>query len=111
MTPVVDGSIISLKNHVGQLFRKNIIELLLINHPHDCPVCEEGGHCHLQDMTVLTQHSKRNYDFKKRTHKNQYLGAFIKHEMNRCIGCYRCVRYYKDYADGTDFNVYGANNN
>ncbi|MBZ2279109.1 NADH-quinone oxidoreductase subunit NuoG, partial [Buchnera aphidicola] len=111
MTPVVEGSIISLKNHTGKLFRKSMIELLLINHPHDCPVCEEGGHCHLQDMTVLAKHRKRNYIFKKRTHNNQYLGAFIKHEMNRCIGCYRCVRYYKDYADGTDFNVYGANNN
>ncbi|CAL4319983.1 NADH-quinone oxidoreductase subunit NuoG [Buchnera aphidicola] len=111
MTPVVDGSIISINNIEAQLFRKTIIELLLTNHPHDCPVCEEGGHCHLQDMTVMTQHNTRNYQFKKRTHKNQYLGDFIKHDMNRCIGCYRCVRYYQDYAGGTDFGVYGANNN
>ncbi|QIQ41761.1 MAG: NADH-quinone oxidoreductase subunit NuoG [Buchnera aphidicola (Microlophium carnosum)] len=111
MTPVTDGAIISIKSTESEIFRSSIIELLLTNHPHDCPVCEEGGHCHLQDMTVMTKHSIRNYRFKKRTHKNQYLGSFIKHEMNRCIACYRCVRYYNDYADGIDFGVYGANNN
>ncbi len=78
----------------------------MTNHPHDCPVCEEGGHCHLQDMTVMTQHDRRRYRFTKRTHYNQELGSFIAHEMNRCIACYRCVRYYKDYAGGTDFGVY-----
>jgi NADH-quinone oxidoreductase subunit G len=72
----------------------------MTNHPHDCPVCEEGGNCHLQDMTVMTGHSFRRYRFTKRTHRNQDLGPFISHEMNRCIACYRCVRYYKDYADG-----------
>ncbi|TPD43419.1 NADH-quinone oxidoreductase subunit NuoG, partial [Escherichia coli] len=49
--------------------------------------------------------------FTKRTHRNQDLGPFISHEMNRCIACYRCVRYYKDYADGTDLGVYGAHDN
>lgn len=83
----------------------------MTNHPHDCPVCEEGGHCHLQDMTVMTGHNKRRYRFTKRTHTNQELGPFIAHEMNRCIACYRCVRYYKDYAGGTDLGVYGAHDN
>ncbi|QCI17566.1 NADH-quinone oxidoreductase subunit NuoG [Buchnera aphidicola (Acyrthosiphon lactucae)] len=111
MTPVTDGAIISIKSTESEVFRSTIIELLLTNHPHDCPVCEEGGHCHLQDMTAMTKHSIRDYRFQKRTHKNQYLGSFIKHEMNRCIACYRCVRYYNDYADGVDFGVYGSNNN
>ncbi|QCI23714.1 NADH-quinone oxidoreductase subunit NuoG [Buchnera aphidicola (Macrosiphoniella sanborni)] len=111
MTPSIDGTIISVNNIESTIFRSTIIELLLTNHPHDCPVCEEGGHCHLQDMTVMVKHNIRNYRFRKRTHKNQYLGSFIKHEMNRCITCYRCVRYYNDYADGTDFGVYGSNNN
>lgn len=111
MTPVKEGIIISTNDSKSKLFRSSIIELLLTNHPHDCPVCEEGGHCHLQDMTVMTNHNTRNFRFKKRTHKNQYLGSFIKHEMNRCISCYRCVRYYNDYADGKDFGVYGSNNN
>ncbi|MEJ7679734.1 MAG: hypothetical protein WKG06_18135 [Segetibacter sp.] len=70
----------------------------MTNHPHDCPVCDEGGSCHLQDMTVMTGHDYRRYEFKKRTYRNQYLGPLIHHEMNRCIQCYRCVRYYRDYA-------------
>jgi NADH-quinone oxidoreductase subunit G len=83
----------------------------MTNHPHDCPVCEEGGHCHLQDMTVMTGHNERRYRFTKRTHQNQELGPFIAHEMNRCIACYRCVRFYKDYAGGTDLGVFGAHDN
>lgn len=59
----------------------------------------------------MTGHSFRRYRFTKRTHRNQDLGPFISHEMNRCIACYRCVRYYKDYADGKDLGVYGAHDN
>lgn len=111
MTPAKNGTVISINDSASKKFRSSIIELLLTNHPHDCPVCEEGGNCHLQDMTVMTSHNFRSYRFSKRTHKNQYLGSFIKHEMNRCIGCYRCVRYYKDYADGVDLDVYGVHDN
>ena len=107
MTPAVDGTHISIDDHEAKQFRQSVIEWLMTNHPHDCPVCEEGGHCHLQDMTVMTGHAARRYRFTKRTHKNQNLGPFITHEMNRCIACYRCVRYYKDYAGGTDLGVYG----
>ncbi|VFP83951.1 NADH-quinone oxidoreductase subunit G [Candidatus Erwinia haradaeae] len=111
MTPVINGSFISINDQEAQEFRKSIVELLMINHPHDCPVCEEGGHCHLQDMTVMSGHVLRRYRFTKRTHRNQDLGPFIAHEMNRCITCYRCIRYYKDYADGKDLGVYGASDN
>ncbi|MCR3755211.1 MAG: NADH:quinone oxidoreductase subunit G [Candidatus Westeberhardia cardiocondylae] len=111
MTEANNEDIISTEDKEIKKFRKNIIELLMINHPHDCPVCEEGGNCHLQDMTVITQHNIRRYKYKKRTHNNQNLGPFIIHEMNRCITCYRCVRYYKDYAGGNDFGVYGISNN
>lgn len=110
MTPVTEGTIISIEDEEAKKFRESVIEWLMTNHPHDCPVCEEGGHCHLQDMTVMTGHSKRRYRFNKRTHHNQYLGPFINHEMNRCIACYRCVRYYNDYADGKDLGVFGAHN-
>jgi NADH-quinone oxidoreductase subunit G len=92
-------------------FREAVIEMVLTNHPHDCPVCEVGGECHLQDMAVLTGHHARRHNFPKRTHKNQNLGPFIRHEMNRCIGCYRCVRFYRDYAGGDDFGVFGASRN
>ena len=111
MTPASDGTFISIDDAEAKQFRESVVEWLMTNHPHDCPVCEEGGNCHLQDMTVMTGHSFRRYRFTKRTHRNQDLGPFISHEMNRCIACYRCVRYYKDYADGTDLGVYGAHDN
>ncbi|MBC2656514.1 NADH-quinone oxidoreductase subunit NuoG [Pseudomonas sp. MSSRFD41] len=111
MTPASDGTWISIDDEESKAFRASVVEWLMTNHPHDCPVCEEGGHCHLQDMTVMTGHNERRYRFTKRTHQNQELGPFIAHEMNRCIACYRCVRYYKDYAGGTDLGVYGAHDN
>ncbi|WP_421322944.1 NADH-quinone oxidoreductase subunit NuoG [Aeromonas veronii] len=111
MTPATDGSYIAIEDEEAKEFRKSVVEWLMTNHPHDCPVCEEGGACHLQDMTVMTGHNSRRYRFTKRTHQNQELGPFIGHEMNRCIACYRCVRYYKDYAGGEDLGVYGAHDN
>ncbi|MEY1663156.1 NADH-quinone oxidoreductase subunit NuoG [Isoalcanivorax beigongshangi] len=111
MTPAAQSAWVSIADDEAVAFRKSVVELIMTNHPHDCPVCEEGGHCHLQDMTVMTAHSVRRYRFSKRTHQNQELGPFIGHEMNRCIACYRCVRYYQDYAGGTDLGVYGANSN
>ena len=103
MTPASDGTFISIDDEEAKQFRESVVEWLMTNHPHDCPVCEEGGNCHLQDMTVMTGHSFRRYRFTKRTHRNQDLGPFISHEMNRCIACYRCVRYY--------LGVYGAHDN
>lgn len=111
MTPVADGMCISLDADQARKFRADNIELLMTNHPHDCPVCEEGGECHLQDMTVMTGHTFRRYRGLKRTHNNQDLGPFINHEMNRCIACYRCVRFYDDYAGGKDLQVLGMHNN
>ncbi len=110
MTPVSEGMRISIDADNAKAFRADIIELLMTNHPHDCPVCEEGGECHLQDMTEMSGHTQRKYRGKKRTHRNQYLGPFINHEMNRCIACYRCVRYYQDYAGGHDLQAMAAHN-
>src|SRR3954452_11019121 len=110
MEAVRDGLRMSINDVTAKAFREQIIEWLMTNHPHDCPVCDEGGSCHLQDMTVMTGHDYRRYQFKKRTYRNQYLGPFIHHEMNRCIQCYRCVRYYRDYAGGDDLNVFAAHN-
>lgn len=108
MTPLTEGARFSLADPESTAFRASVIEWLMINHPHDCPVCEEGGECHLQDMTVMTGHAYRRYRFTKRTHRNQNLGPFIKHEMNRCIACYRCTRFYRDYAGGRDLDVFAA---
>jgi NADH-quinone oxidoreductase subunit G len=110
MEPVAEGLIISVDDTEAIAFRKSVLESLMTNHPHDCPVCDEGGECHLQDMTVMTGHNYRRFDFPKRTYNNQELGPFINHEMNRCIQCYRCVRFYKDYAGGKDLNVFSSRN-
>ena len=109
MTSPREGARYSIEK--ASQFRAQAIESIMINHPHDCPVCEEGGECHLQDMTVMSGHNYRRYDGKKKTHNNQYLGPFIGHEMNRCITCYRCVRFYKDYAGGTDFGPQASHDN
>ena len=108
MTSVKDGLRISIRATQAADFRKSVIEWLMENHPHDCPVCEEGGECHLQDMTVMTGHSVRRFRGQKRTWRNQDLGPFIGHEMNRCITCFRCVRFYRDYAGGTDLGAFGS---
>jgi NADH-quinone oxidoreductase subunit G len=105
MTPVSEGLRVSPDDPDAKEFRARNIEWLMLNHPHDCPVCDEGGECHLQDMTVMTGHTYRRTRFAKRTYNNQDLGPFINHEMNRCIHCYRCVRFYRDYAHGRDFDA------
>ena len=111
MEAVKEGLRISINDTAAKAFREQVIEWLMTNHPHDCPVCDEGGSCHLQDMTVMTGHDYRRFNYKKRTYHNQWLGPFIHHEMNRCIQCYRCVRFYRDYAGGDDLNVFAAHNN
>ncbi|NHN89766.1 NADH-quinone oxidoreductase subunit NuoG [Acetobacter conturbans] len=111
MTPVSENTIISIDDPEARDFRASVIEWMMVNHPHDCPVCEEGGECHLQDMTVMTGHNTRRYRFTKRTHRNQDLGPFVKHEMNRCIACYRCVRFYRDYAGGDDLAAFASHDN
>ncbi len=108
MTPLSEGMRVSIDDPEAKAFRAGITEFLMANHPHDCPVCDEGGECHLQDMTVMTGHIYRRYRFKKRTHRNQYLGPFINHEMNRCIACYRCVRFYRGIAGGRDLDVFAS---
>ena len=105
MTPVAEGARFSLKAENASEFREAVVESLMLNHPHDCPVCAEGGECHLQDMTVMVGHRDRRYTGKKNTYRNQYLGPLIHHEMNRCIACYRCERYYRDYAGGKDLGA------
>ncbi|GAC1466248.1 MAG: NADH-quinone oxidoreductase subunit NuoG [Desulfuromonadaceae bacterium] len=108
MLPAQDGMVVSTTDREAVAMRRAVIEWLMINHPHDCPVCDEGGECQLQDYTIAGGHGIRRYDGLKRTHVNQYLGEYIEHEMNRCIQCYRCVRFYQEYAGGTDFGVMGS---
>lgn len=111
MTPVTEGMRVSMQGPQEKEFREQVISALMTHHPHDCPVCAEGGECHLQDMTVMAGHHSRDYKGKKTTFVNQQLGPLIKHEMNRCITCYRCERFYRDYAGGTDLAAQASKNN
>lgn len=108
MIPAQDGMVVLTTDAEAVRMRQLVIEWLMINHPHDCPVCDEGGECLLQDFTIAGGHAIRRYKGKKRTFLNQYLGPYIQHEMNRCIECYRCVRFYQDYAGGTDLGTLGC---
>jgi NADH-quinone oxidoreductase subunit G len=110
MTEALEGTRIDIFDDEAIRFRAEMIELMMTSHPHDCPVCDEGGECHLQDMTVMSGHSYRRYRGRKRTFENQDLGPFVTHELNRCITCYRCTRFYNDYAGGRDFGVFGLRN-
>jgi NADH-quinone oxidoreductase subunit G len=105
MVDARDGMVVSTTDEEAVAFRKFIIECLTLNHPHDCPVCDEGGQCLLQDETVSGGHGIRKYLGKKRTYRDQYLGPFIAHEMNRCIHCYRCARFYQEYTGYRDLGV------
>src|SRR4030042_2636775 len=94
MVDAADGMVVSTTDEEAVDYRKQVIEWLMMNHPHDCPVCDEGGQCLLQDETVSGGHGIRRYLGKKRTYRDQYLGDFVAHEMNRCIPCWRCRRSY-----------------
>ena len=105
MEEVKEGMVVSTTAPEAVDFRRSVIEWLMMNHPHDCPVCDEGGHCLLQDLTVAGGHGIRRYPGLKRTYLDQDLGIFIQHEMNRCIHCYRCRRFYQEFAGYRDFGA------
>jgi NADH-quinone oxidoreductase subunit G len=105
MVEARDGMVVSTTDEEAVQFRKYVIEWLMLNHPLDCPVCDEGGHCLLQDETVSGGHGVRRYPGKKRTYLDQDLGPFVRHEMNRCIHCFRCRRFYQDFAGYRDLGA------
>jgi len=110
MVKAQDGMVVSSTDPDAVELRAHVIEWAMIDHPHDCPICDEGGECQLQEMTVAGGHGVRRYRGRKRTFTNQDLGPFVQQEMNRCITCYRCVRTYRDYCGGTDYGVFGSRN-
>jgi NADH-quinone oxidoreductase subunit G len=105
MVEAADGMVVSTTDGEAVDFRRQVIEWLMMNHPHDCPVCDEGGHCLLQDMTVAGGHGIRRYQGKKRTYRDQDLGPLVQHEMNRCIHCWRCRRFYQEFAGYRDLGA------
>jgi len=101
-----DGQRYRLNKGSADKVRQHVVEYYMTRHPHDCPVCDEAGHCHLQDMTILSRQTYRRYDGKKQTFPDQEMGPLIWNTANRCITCYRCARFYQNYALGDDFGVY-----
>jgi NADH-quinone oxidoreductase subunit G len=87
--------------------RKGVVEFLLINHPLDCPICDQAGECHLQDLGYEHGLAKTRYDFKRRTFNQIDIGPYIKLHMTRCILCYRCVKVADQI---TDYRVHGVMN-
>ena len=105
MVDAQDDMVVSTTDKEAVDFRRYVIEWLMLHHPHDCPVCDEGGHCLLQDMTVSGGHGIRRYLGKKRTYTDQHLGPLLQHEMNRCIHCYRCARFYQEFSGYRDLGT------
>ena len=91
--------------------RENILEFLLLNHPLDCPVCDQGGECDLQDQSfIFGSTSKRFYNY-KRSVVNKNLGPIVKTVMTRCIHCTKCVRFASEIAGVSDLGMYGRGYN
>ena len=91
-TTVMDG--MEVKNITSERVigaRNSVVEFLLINHPLDCPICDQAGECHLQDLSYEHGKEGTRYEFKRRTFKKHNLGKYIQLHMTRCILCYRCV--------------------
>ncbi len=92
-TTVADGMHVRTESASAVKARKGVMEFLLVNHPLDCPVCDEGGECQLQDLAFAFGHDFSRMDEAKRTFDSEDLGPVVKKEANRCIVCMRCVRY------------------
>ena len=92
-TPVTEGMHVRTESPVSVKARKGVMEFLLVNHPLDCPVCDEGGECQLQDLAFAFGHDHSRMADRKRTFESENLGPIVKKEANRCIVCMRCVRY------------------
>jgi NADH-quinone oxidoreductase subunit G len=91
--PVTEGMVVRTKSDATIKARKGVMEFLLVNHPLDCPVCDEGGECQLQDLAFAFGQDFSRMESRKRTFDSEDLGPIVKKEANRCIVCMRCVRY------------------
>ncbi len=97
-TPVADGMKVMTKSQRALSAQRNVMEFLLINHPLDCPICDQGGECELQDMSLGYGRSVSRFVERKRTIPDEDLGPLVETEMTRCIQCTRCVRFMAEVA-------------
>ncbi len=93
-----DGMIVHTESDMVKKARKGVMEMLLINHPLDCPICDQGGECDLQDQAVAYGFDRSRYHENKRAVKNKDLGPLVGTVMTRCINCTRCVRFAEEIA-------------
>jgi NADH-quinone oxidoreductase subunit G len=97
-TPVADGMKIFTRNEKALKAQRNVMEFLLINHPLDCPICDQGGECELQDLSLGYGRSVSRFAERKRVVADEDMGPLVATEMTRCIQCTRCVRFTADIA-------------
>jgi NADH-quinone oxidoreductase subunit G len=96
--PAADNQVIRTDSEMVRKAREGVMEFLLINHPLDCPICDQGGECDLQDQSVAYGRGASRYDENKRAVTEKYMGPLIKTAMTRCIHCTRCVRFSEEIA-------------
>ena len=109
--PAGDGMIIKTNSENVQKARKGVMEFLLINHPLDCPICDQGGECDLQDQAMHYGFDKSRYEENKRAVKNKHMGPLVSTIMTRCIHCTRCVRFSTEVAGVDDLGLLGRGEN
>jgi NADH-quinone oxidoreductase subunit G len=105
--PAVDGMKIKTNTSFVEKARKGVMEFLLANHPLDCPVCDQGGECDLQDQSLFYGLDNSRYTENKRQVKEKYMGPLIKTEMTRCIHCTRCIRFATEIAGIPELGAVG----
>ncbi|MFN3701778.1 MAG: NADH-quinone oxidoreductase subunit NuoG [Alphaproteobacteria bacterium] len=101
-----EGMVVHTDSPMVQKARKGVMEMLLINHPLDCPICDQGGECDLQDQAVAYGMDRSRYHENKRAVKDKELGPLIKTIMTRCINCTRCVRFAEEIAGTPDLGQF-----
>jgi NADH-quinone oxidoreductase subunit G len=106
-TPVMDGMVVHTRSEKARTAQKGTMEFLLINHPLDCPICDQGGECELQDLAVGYGKDASRYAEMKRIVKDKDIGPLIATEMTRCIHCTRCVRFGEEIAGVMEFGGLG----
>ncbi len=106
-TPVTNGMKVMTHSEQAVTAQKGVMEFLLINHPLDCPICDQGGECQLQDLAVGYGGSGSQYEEDKRVVVNKNLGPLISTDMTRCIHCTRCVRFGQEIAGVMELGMIG----
>lgn len=105
--PCADGMNVMTGSPLVQKARKGVMEMLLINHPLDCPICDQGGECDLQDQAVAYGYDRSRYAEEKRAVKDKELGPLVKTVMTRCIQCTRCIRFGEEIAGVNELGLIG----